>query len=72
MKAHRAATFAIGDPESEMIEIPPAWCTICRGVLDPILGKVMQGTTIAWDVWIEGNYEHRFGPQNHVPIPELI
>lgn len=67
MKAHLSSSYTIGDAAEDMIDLPSQTC-VCGGMLDPLLGKVQEGTTIRWDVWIEGNYEHRERPEHpHVP-----
>jgi hypothetical protein len=69
--AHLAANYQLGQPAGDMIEVPTVVCE-CGIALDPVLGKVHQGTTVLWNVWISGNYEHRTRPATpHAPRPRV-
>lgn len=48
----------------EVLEVKPepTICEKCGGVLDPIMARLRYGTTIDWNAWIPGNYEHRDEP----------
>lgn len=70
MKAYLAANYTIGAAAENMVEIPDRTC-VCGGRVVPLLGKVQEGTTIRWDIWIEGNYEH-FDKPNYPHNIELV
>jgi hypothetical protein len=68
MKAHLAASYQTGDPAEDMVEVESVRCVDCNGWLDPVIGKVHQGTMMRWDIWVEGSYEHRTQPEHpHIP-----
>lgn len=73
MLAHLAAHNTIGQTAETREEILSTVCATCGGIIDPLLGKVHEGTTVRWDVWIKGNYEHRNrptgGPHPAIPWP---
>lgn len=73
MKAYLAADYEIGAPADSMTEIPQARCAVCGLELDPVCGKVLEGTMLRYDVWIRDNYEHRSEPEfAHIPVPEFL
>lgn len=68
MRAHLAARYQTGDPDTALVDLDSMVCE-CGGVIDPILGKVHEGTKLLWDVWA-GAYEHRVCPSYpHAPQP---
>lgn len=69
MFAHMAADYQTGDPDEAKVEILSTICAVCGAIIDPLVGKVHEGTTIRWDVWT-GAYEHRNRPaEPHAPEP---
>lgn len=49
-------------------------CVTCGGTIVPLLGKVREGTTVDWTVWIKGNYEHvgRYKGLAHPALPRKV
>lgn len=70
-KVHMAASYQTGDPDEKMVVVTSKVCVTCGGIIDPIVGKVHEGTTIRWDVWT-GAWEHRSRPKvEHPAVPWL-